>query len=402
MKEKMIPEIRFKGFTDTWEQRKLGEVFYFPVSTNSLSRAQLNYTSGKIKSIHYGDILVNYSSILDVKNDTIPFITDGDLDKYKSNLLENGDLVFADAAEDETVGKAIEVNNLTDENLVAGLHTIVARAKSKKSVYYLGYYINSDNYHRQLLRLMQGTKVSSISKGNLQKTVLSYPKDLAEQTKIGNFFKQLDETITLQERKVNLLKEQKKGYLQKMFPKQNEKFPELRFEGFTDAWEQCKLKDITSYESSKYSSSQFDEIESNGNYPIFDANKEIIKTDKYDQENEYISIIKDGAGVGRTQIRPEKSSVIGTMGYIKPNNNDIYFIKSLLDKIDFSKYVSGSTIPHIYYKDYGNYKTMTPSIEEQIKIGNFIKSLDDTIALQERKLETLKELKKGYLQKMFA
>ncbi|MDH5042505.1 restriction endonuclease subunit S, partial [Enterococcus faecalis] len=175
--KKKVPELRFKGFTDEWEQRKFDECFNFPVSTNSLSRALLNYDEGDIKSVHYGDILIKYPAILNIKNDKIPYITGGKLEKYKSSLLENGDLIFADAAEDETVGKAVEVNGLTEENLVAGLHTIVARPKDKKAEFFLGYYINSNTYHRQLLRLIQGSKVSSISKGNLQKTLVSFPKD---------------------------------------------------------------------------------------------------------------------------------------------------------------------------------------------------------------------------------
>ena len=133
----------------------------------------------------------------------------------ESSLLENGDLIFADEAEDETVGKAVEVNGLTEENLVSGLHTIVARSKDKKAEFFLGYYVNSNIYHRQLLKLMQGSKVSSISKGNLQKTLVSFPKDFEEQQKIGSFFKQLDETIALHQRKLDLLKEQKKDFYKK-------------------------------------------------------------------------------------------------------------------------------------------------------------------------------------------
>ena len=213
----LVPEVRFSGFTDDWEERKFDECFNFPVSTNSLSRALLNYDEGDIQSVHYGDILIKYPAILNVKNDKIPYITDSSFEKYKSNLLENGDLIFADAAEDETVGKAVEVNGLTEENLVAGLHTIVARSKDKKAEFFLGYYINSNTYHRQLLRLIQGSKVSSISKGNLQKTLVSFPKDFEEQQKIGSFFKLLDDTIALHQRKLDSLKEQKKGFLQKMF-----------------------------------------------------------------------------------------------------------------------------------------------------------------------------------------
>ena len=212
-----VPELRFAGFADDWEERKFDECFNFPVSTNSLSRALLNYDEGDIQSVHYGDILIKYPAILNVKNDKIPYITDSSFEKYKSNLLENGDLIFADAAEDETVGKAVEVNGLTEENLVAGLHTIVARSKDKKAEFFLGYYINSNTYHRQLLRLIQGSKVSSISKGNLQKTLVSFPKDFEEQQKIGAFFKKIDDTLALHQRKLDLLKEQKKGFLQKMF-----------------------------------------------------------------------------------------------------------------------------------------------------------------------------------------
>ncbi|UNM88950.1 restriction endonuclease subunit S [Vagococcus sp. CY52-2] len=216
-KDEVVPEIRFKGFTDAWEQRKFSDCFNFPVSTNSLSRALLNYDEGDVKSVHYGDILIKYSTILNIKIDEIPYITDGKLEKYNSNLLKNGDLIFADAAEDETVGKAVEVSGITDENLVAGLHTIVARSKEKKAEFFLGYYINSDVYHRQLLRLMQGSKVSSISKGNLQKTIVSFPKNMEEQSQIGNFFKQLDDTIALHQCELEKLQEMKKAFLQKMF-----------------------------------------------------------------------------------------------------------------------------------------------------------------------------------------
>ncbi|EAD0597289.1 restriction endonuclease subunit S [Listeria monocytogenes] len=211
------PKRRFAGFTDDWEQRKFEDCFKFPVSTNSLSRVMLNYDKGEVKNVHYGDVLIKYPCILNIKKEEIPYITGGCLKAYNSNLLENGDLIFADAAEDETVGKAVEVNGITNENLVSGLHTIVARATTQKAKYFLGYYINSDIYHRQLLRLMQGSKVSAISKGNLQKTDVSFPKDIEEQQKIGSYFKQLDDTITLHQRKLQKLQNIKKAYLNEMF-----------------------------------------------------------------------------------------------------------------------------------------------------------------------------------------
>ena len=212
-----VPEIRFKGFTDAWEQRKLGQVLDFSLKTNSLSRSMLNYEEGELKNIHYGDILMDYCPILNFKTDTIPYITEGKVEEFTSQLLMNGDVVFADAAEDESVGKAIEINGLEEQCLVSGLHTIVGRPTIKFAERFLGYYINSNSYHNQLLPLMQGTKVSSISKTTLQKTMIIYPKVNSEQLKIGSFFYCLESIITLHQRKLDELKNMKKTLLQQMF-----------------------------------------------------------------------------------------------------------------------------------------------------------------------------------------
>ncbi|KRL05377.1 hypothetical protein [Liquorilactobacillus oeni] len=98
----------------------------------------MNYDEGEIKTVHYGDILVKYGPILDISRDKISFITDGALDKYRNSLLENGDIIFTDAVEDETVGKAVEVNGIKDNYVVSGLHTIVARPKEKMVVFFCG------------------------------------------------------------------------------------------------------------------------------------------------------------------------------------------------------------------------------------------------------------------------
>lgn len=169
-----------------------------------MSRAQLNYEDGLVRNIHYGDILVRYGSILNVKKEAIPFISNANMNKYKSNLLKNGDVVFADAAEDDIVGKAVEISEVEDVFLVAGLHTIVARPKIKLANNYSGYYLNSKQYHSQLLRLMQGSKVSSISKKNLQYTCFKYPLLSEEQNCISEFFKSINDTITLHQRKASI------------------------------------------------------------------------------------------------------------------------------------------------------------------------------------------------------
>lgn len=183
-----------------WELRKFENVFG-KLQNNSLSRAELNYHDGIANNIHYGDILTIFGECLDVTKVQLPYINnDSSVDKYKASFLENGDIVFADAAEDETVGKCIEMQGLTTQTIISGLHTIPCRPKQKFGRSYLGYYLNSNAYHDQLLPLMQGTKVSSISRTALNHTYIKYPQSKKEQQKIGEFFKDLDNLITLHQR----------------------------------------------------------------------------------------------------------------------------------------------------------------------------------------------------------
>lgn len=218
-KDKKIPEIRFAGFTDDWEQRKLGEILT-SLQSNTLSRAELSIDQGIAKNIHYGDILVKFGEVLDVRTEWLPMITDEDtVAKYRASFLQNGDVIVADTAEDETVGKCSEVEGMSGETVVAGLHTIPYRPLFHFASGYLGYYMNSTAYHQQLLPLMQGIKVTSISKSAMQNTSITYPKSEDEQAKIGLYFCNLDHLITLYQYKCDELKEVKKFMLQNMFPK---------------------------------------------------------------------------------------------------------------------------------------------------------------------------------------
>ena len=212
-----VPEIRFAGFTDAWEQREFKNTFDF-LQNNALSRADFSDEQGSAMNVHYGDILVKYGEVLDVSTKQIPYIVDDEIvKKYASSKLQNGDIIIADAAEDETVGKCTEIANLQGVTVLAGLHTIPVRARIKFSCGYLGYYMNSSSYHDQLLPLMQGTKVSSISKSAIQDTMILHPKSADEQQKIGDYFRNLDNIITLHQRKLETLQKMKKSLLQKMF-----------------------------------------------------------------------------------------------------------------------------------------------------------------------------------------
>ena len=212
-----VPEIRFEGFTDDWEQRKLGETLY-SLRNNTLSRAELSLENGVAKNVHYGDILVKFGEVLDVEKELLPMIVDESvLTKYRDSFLQNGDIVIADTAEDETVGKCIEIAGVSNEKIIAGLHTLPCRPLFNFASGYLGYYLNSDAFHRQLLPLMQGIKVTSISKSALQDTKIQYPKSLKEQEQIGAYFRWFDRLITLHQRKCDELVKIKKYMLQNMF-----------------------------------------------------------------------------------------------------------------------------------------------------------------------------------------
>ena len=212
-----VPEIRFKGFSDAWEQRKLREVL-ISLQNNTLSRADLSSEEGIAKNIHYGDILVKFGEVIDLKTESLPMIADETvIAKYKSSFLQNGDVIVADTAEDETVGKCTEIAGLSDEIVISGLHTIPYRPLQKYAPGYLGYYMNSASFHNQLLPLMQGIKVTSISKTALQNTDILYPKSATEQAAIGKYFRNLDNLITLHQRELEKLKNLKKACLEKMF-----------------------------------------------------------------------------------------------------------------------------------------------------------------------------------------
>lgn len=192
-----------------WEQRKLGDIL-ISLQNNTLSRADLSNEAGVAKNVHYGDVLIKFGEVLDVSKEKLPMISDESvLSKYKSSFLQNGDVIVADTAEDSTVGKCSEIAGLNDEVVLSGLHTIPYRPIEKFASGYLGYYLNSSAYHNQLIPLMQGIKVASISKSAMQDTDIVYPKSVKEQGKIGDYFQSLDHLITLHHHKLFIINELK-------------------------------------------------------------------------------------------------------------------------------------------------------------------------------------------------
>lgn len=161
---------------------------------------------GTVQNVHYGDVLIIFDELLDVSRETLLYISDTAKCSHDSfDRLQDGDVIIADTAEDQTVGKCTEIVNVRETDIVAGLHTMPCRPKEKFGVGYLGFYMNSTAFHDQLLPLMQGTKVTSISREAISGTTLSFPTNIKEQECLGAFFQGVDNTIALHQRMQNWL-----------------------------------------------------------------------------------------------------------------------------------------------------------------------------------------------------
>ena len=417
------PKIRFKGYTDEWEQRKLGDIL-IGLQNNTLSRADLSNEEGVAKNVHYGDVLIKFGEVLDVSKEKLPMISDESvLSKYKTSFLQNGDVIIADTAEDSTVGKCSEIAGLDDEVVLSGLHTIPYRPIEKFASGYLGYYLNSSAYHNQLLPLMQGIKVTSISKSAMQDTNIVYPKSVKEQGKIGDYFRSLDYLITLHQRKCNETKKLKKYMLQKMFPQNGEKVPEVRFSGFTDDWEQRKLGDILedmyngqtpSRNRSEYWNGKISWLSSG------ELNRGIVSR----------SIETKGKESANLRLVPKGTFVMaitgleaaGTRGNCAILGFDTTLNQSCMALFPKEDLLTPNFLFQWYRKvgeEYGiNYTQGTkqqsynaelikilpislPSVKEQEKIAGYLENLDALITLHQQKCDELRDVKKYMLQNMF-
>ena len=417
------PQIRFEGFTDAWEQRKLDEVFDSTVPNNTLSRAELSFDEGTVLNVHYGDVLIKYGSVLDVQKDDIPRIPHSCREDFNGALLQDGDVIIADTAEDETTGKACEISNSQGSAIVSGLHTMVFRPRHRMALGYLGYYLNSNAYHHQLLPLMQGIKVLSLSRSNIQKTSVSYPIEVKEQKFIANYFSQLDRLITLHQHKYDKLQILKKAMLEKMFPKNGSSVPEIRFKGFTDAWEQRKLSELL-YLSSERNNGSYTrddvlaaslgtELQKKHIYFGLRATDESVKNYKVVLPNDVIytkSPIKGFPnGIIRTSkgengIVPTLYCVYHSVDVINPSIIQAYFeSKERLDAYLVPLVNIGArNNVNITDKEFLDGLLCIPKDKaEQDKIVDVLERLSNLITLHQRKLDTLKYLKEAMLEKMF-
>lgn len=401
-----------------WDVLPFGEVFR-TLSNNTLSRDQLNYDSGSIKDIHYGDVLILFPEVLDCSREDIPYVNDDA--PLSCQPLQQGDVIISDTAEDETVGKAVEIANQGDTNIVAGLHTIPCRVKNGRFASgWLGYFINSHYYHDQLLPYIHGTKVSSIARESLTDTYIAIPP-YEEQKKIVKTLVDIGELITQSETLIEKYQAIKQGCLQYMFPRKEQTEPDMRLPGFTGAWEQRKLGDFCDMFNGdrgvnypKDTDMVTDGIPfvnagdlQEGKVNLTTANK--ITREKFEQlggakikRGDILYCLRGTLGKNAFVDNFDEGTVASSLVDIRAKNIFPQYLFTVLNSdIEYRQRTlcdEGAAQPNLSATNLANFDIPVPQIGEQRKIGAFFKNLDSLITLHQRKSEQEKQKKKALMQ----
>ena len=362
--KKKVPELRFPGFTDDWEERKFAD--FIDVKSG---KDYKHLNSGSIPVYGTGGYMLSVDRALsDI--DAIGIGRKGTIDKPY--------LLKAPFWTVDTLFYAVPKQNI---DLQFSL-SIFKKINWKK--------------------FDESTGVPSLSKTIINSVGASVPS-YEEQQKIGSFFKQLDNTITLHQRKLDLLKEQKKGFLQKMFPKNGAKVPELRFAGFADDWELRKSKELCTISTGKGNTQ--DKVD-DGAYPFYVRSAKIEKSDEYLYDQEAILTVGDGVGTGKVYHYVNGKYNLHQRVYRMYDFKDVsakyfyyYFSNNFYKRV--MSMTAKTSVDSVRMEMIADMNIVFPSVKEQENIVELFSNLDNTIALHQRKLDLLKEQKKGFLQKMF-
>ncbi|MBS9337202.1 restriction endonuclease subunit S [Fructobacillus parabroussonetiae] len=397
-----VPQVRFNGYSDDWEERKLTDV------TSSYSGLTYSPTDVQDK----GTFVLRSSN---VKNDQLIDADNVYVNPHivNSNNVKIGDvIVVVRNGSRSLIGKhAIVTKEMP--NTVIGAFMSAFRGENGD---YINALLSTTNFQKEIHKSL-GATINQITGKDFSMMNFSTPK-LEEQSKIGSFFKQLDDTIALHQRKLDLLKEQKKGFLQKMFPKNGAKVPELRFAGFVDDWEERKLGDLLNKNSEKNKNLSVINVESVSNKTGFTK-----QTDQFEDYSVASADLSNYYVIREKQFAYNPSRInVGSIAY-KYLGDEISVVSPLYVSFSTKKVLNdgflwnwfktasfdaqrqrlseGGVRDTLSFNQLSEMNIMFPTYLEQEKIGSFFKLLDDTIAFHQRKLDLFKEQKKGFLQKMF-
>lgn len=407
------PKIRFKGFTKDWEQRKLGDdLVSIHTGTNLLG----SITNTGMPLIKMGNIQRGYFDTSKVE-----FLAENE-QPDKADIVNYGDFFFNTRNTLELVGKGATWMKNSGEY---AFNSNIARFELRNlDTIFFNYLYNTDYMTKQIhARAMGTTSVAAIYPRTLDSVEYLAPC-MKEQQKIGAYFKQLDHLITLHQRKCEQTKNLKKYMLQKMFPQNGAKVPEIRFNGFTHDWEQRKLGELSSsFEYGLNASAK--EYDGENKYiritDIDDDSREFKQkditspdTDLSSAENYRLSegdilFARTGASVGKSYIYKASDGLVYYAGFlirarIKPEYNSEFVFQNTLTG-DYEKFIKVTSMrsgqPGVNAQEYSQYQIMVPSKPEQDKISDCLRNLDNLITLHQRQCDELKKMKKYMLQNMF-
>ena len=385
--KKLVPKLRFPGFTEPWEQRKLGEVADI-IGGGTPSTSFADYWDGDID--WYSPVEIGSNRYV---SDSIRKITKLGLEKSSTKILPVGTVLFTSRA---GIGNTAILRKEGCTN--QGFQSIIPR-KNILDTYFL--YTLTPQLKRYGELMGAGSTFVEVSGRQMEKMPLNIPS-LEEQKKVGKLFEILDDSITLHQRKLEHLKLKKKSLLQKLFPKEGEVYPELRFPGFTDPWEQRKLGEVANIKTG--SRNQQDSV-TNGQYPFFIRSEKIEKLDTYDFDTEAILVPGDGRIGEIFHYYNGKFALHQRVYKIDDFKGIDAFYLLYLFQYRFKEHAlrlnAQGTVPSLRLPMFTEWDLCIPSLQEQGCIGRFLNKIELIITLHQRKLEHLQLLKKALLQQLF-
>lgn len=397
MKETKFKDTGLGKIPEEWSVVQVGDLFSMK-RNNTLSRDNLNYSDlAGYKNIHYGDVLVKFGAFIDVSTDTLPFVNH-DI-KFNPDLLENGDVIIADTAEDENVGKASEVIGISaKDKVVSGLHTIVLHPNEKFASKYLGYFLNGKAYHNSLYNSMQGTKVISISQKAINATSIAYPS-FSEQQRIASALSDVDALVA----ELDALIEKKRaimaGTMQELLTGKR------RLQGFSEPWVKKTLEEICLRHDNLRIPVKASERKA-GYTPYYGANGIQDYVEGYTHDGESILIAEDGANdldnypvnfaVGKIWVNNHAHVVKAKEEFIYS-----YFLYLALKQCNFNDVIVGSSRAKLNASSLMQINVKYPSsLAEQRAIATILSDMDAEIAELEAKRDKYKEVRQGMVQQL--
>ena len=409
---KKTPKLRFKGFTDDWEQRKLND---FGIATGGTSIESEFVDGGTYKVINIG----SYSEE-SVYNDQ--GLRVNKTDKTKSRILNKYDLTMIlndKTASGNIIGRVLLIDQ--DNTYVYNQRTERIEVDTKDFLpMFLYHMLNAPEQRKYIVKASQGNTQIYVNWSTISNIDYMIPQLLLEQEKIANLFSLINKDITLHQRKLEKLKLNKSALLQKLFPQKGCTIPDVRFKGFTDAWEQRKLGDVAIITGGGTPSTNVPEYW-NGDIDWYSpveigknryVSKSTQKITKLGLEKSSAKLLPIGtvlftsrAGIGNTAILQAEGCTNQGFQSITPDSKelDTYFLYTMTPRLKRYGEVTGagSTFVEVSGKQMEKMSLVLPSLEEQKQIGRFFRTIDDSITLHQRKLDCLISIKKGLLQQLF-